>query len=251
MWTVEWFDDRKTRLLTETSSTCPVASAQPFTSRDSHKVKKRKRDVESYTTASFAAQDVRPIAKDQGMSGQLDVDVEIVEKEPKLSAPGRRASHSEDEKIEEAEAKAKLAETDTSDHCNNGPSTKSMGDVDCRFYLVKPRTSSSKLVLIPLTQTATLGECLKGRTILEFPTIYVFPESIQRLPEEFMLEEDYLKQEGEEQKEFDALISELDPDILQRLKADGQRSGPQYANQEEVDSKEILDVLKKDFGAVV
>jgi hypothetical protein len=178
-----------------------------------------------------------------------DLNIKVLEKESKLSTTGRRASPPAEEKVEEV--KAKLAEAHPSDHFDNGSSTKPMGDVDCRFYLVKPRTSSSKLVLIPLTPTATLGECLNGRTVLEFPTIYVHPESLQQLPEEFMLEEDYLKQEGEEQKEFDALISELDPDILQRLKDDGQRPGSRTAEQEEVDRKEILDVLKKDFGAVV
>ncbi|KAF1911855.1 hypothetical protein BDU57DRAFT_523909 [Ampelomyces quisqualis] len=249
IWTVEWFDDRKMRLLTETSSTCPVETAQPFVSRDSHKVKKRKRHVDSYTTASFATKDVRPIAKDQGMPSQCDLNIEVVEKEPKLSTSGRRASHPEEEKAEKA--KAELAEADTTDYCDNGSSTKPMGHVDCGFYLVKPRTNSSKIVLIPLIPTATIGECLNGRTVLEFPTIYVLPKSTPQLPQEFMLEEDYLKQEGEERKEFDALISELDPEILQRLKADGQQPGPQTTYQEEVDSKEILDVLKKDFGAIV
>jgi hypothetical protein len=67
-----------------------------------------------------------------------------------------------------------------------------------------------------------------------------------------MLEEDYLKQEGEEQKEFDELISELDPEILKRLRDDGrQSSARQDRKAEEVDSREILDVLKKDFGAVM
>jgi hypothetical protein len=64
------------------------------------------------------------------------------------------------------------------------------------------------------------------------------------------MEEEYLKQEGEEQKEFNELISELDPEILKRLKDDEQRSAPGRGKDEEVDSKEILDVLKKDFGAV-
>jgi hypothetical protein len=126
-----------------------------------------------------------------------------------------------------------------------------MGDGKHRFFLLKPRTTSSRHVLIPLDTNATLGECLNGRTVLEFPTIYVFPDSVQQLPGDFMLEEEYLKQEGEEQKEFSELISELDPKILKRLKDDEQRSVPGRERNEEVDSKEILDVLKKDFGAVI
>jgi len=64
-----------------------------------------------------------------------------------------------------------------------------------------------------------------------------------------MFEEDYLKQEGEEQKEFDQLISELDPKILRRLKDDEQFSRNRTVNEEKLDDKEILDVLKKDFGS--
>ncbi|KAL5120287.1 Box C/D snoRNA accumulation [Pleosporales sp. CAS-2024a] len=102
----------------------------------------------------------------------------------------------------------------------------------------------------PDQSTLRLGECLQGRTVLEFPTIYVFPASLQQLPQGFMLEEDYLKQEGEEMKEFKELMSELDPEILARLKEEGRQTGTPR-KEEEVDSKEILHVLKKDFGALV
>jgi len=114
------------------------------------------------------------------------------------------------------------------------------------YYLLKPRTSSSRRVLIPLDSNATLGESLQGRTVLEFPTVYVFPSDIQQLPEDFMLEEDYQRQDGEEQKEFDDLIRDLDPEILKRLRDDGAHNGDRSA-KEEVDGKAILDVLKKDI----
>jgi hypothetical protein len=104
-------------------------------------------------------------------------------------------------------------------------------------------------VLIPLTSSHTLAESLHGRTVLEFPTIYVFPTSVQGLPEEFMLEEEYVRLEGEEQKEFDELMKELDPDILRRLKeGDGISQSDRGAGEEEIDDKKILDVLKQDLG---
>ncbi len=61
-----------------------------------------------------------------------------------------------------------------------------------------------------------------------------------------MLEDDYLKQEGEEQEEFDKLMRDLDPQILKRLKED--RSQGDEEKEEEVDSERILDVLKRDLG---
>ena len=62
-----------------------------------------------------------------------------------------------------------------------------------------------------------------------------------------MLEEEYAKLEGEQQKEFDELMNELDPEILKRLK-EGEGAHRHAGADEEVDSKKILDVLKQDIG---
>jgi hypothetical protein len=246
MWSVEWFDDRKKRLLTETSSTCQIAVAQPFAYPEQHEGRKRKRDVERSLTAQLITQDAIPTPDIQNQPIQVDLDFKIVDQEQEDSSAARRGSCPDDQKTQDV--KAQLAEADPPDHRDDESGTEHMGDGEYQFFLLKPRTSSSKHVLIPITSNATLGECLNGRTVLEFPTIYVFPKTSQQLPEEYMLEEDYLKQEGEEQKEFNDLLNELDPEILKRLKSDGQGSA---AKEEEVDSKEILDVLKKDFGSFI
>jgi hypothetical protein len=252
MWTVEWLNDQKRRVLTETSSTAHIAVAQPFAAQESHKVRKRKRDFDrSLATTASEIQDVTPTPKNQDESVKLDVDINFNDatREREHSPTRRLSLGANEQKIEGT--KTEVAEAHSPDHVNDGASIGSMGDGGYRFFLLKPRTSSSRRVLIPLISTVTIGECLNGRTVLEFPTIYVFPSSVQQLPEDFMLEEDYLKQEGEEQKEFDELISELDPEILKRLRDDGQQSSARQGREEEVDSREILDVLKKDFGAVM
>jgi hypothetical protein len=251
MWTVEWLDGQKRRVLTETSSTCPIAVAQPFASHEQHKVRKRKRDVErSLATTTSITQDASHTANEQNMLVKPDVDIDIkaAVQQREYSPLERQPPSSDELKIEEVETN--LIQAQPLNQFDSGSSTEPVGDGGYQFFLLKPRTSSSCRVLIPLTSTITLGECLNGRTVLEFPTIYVFPGSGQQLPENFMLEEDYLQQEGEEQKEFAELISELDPEILKRLNDDGEQSGAR-SGQEEVDSKEILDVLKKDFGAVI
>jgi hypothetical protein len=243
MWTVEWFDDRRIRRLTETSSTSQIVLAQPFGPREQHKARKRKRDVErSLTATSSVTQDAIQDAETpiESVKHGVDLNVKVIDQE-------REREHSPSGGPRLEEGQAQLATANEADHRNDESSPKSVGDGGSRFFLVKPRTSSNRHVLIPLDSTATLGECLNGRTVLEFPTIYVFPSSVEQLPEEFMLEEDYLKQEGEEQKEFDELIKELDPEILNRLKDD---AGTRLAPEEAVNSNEILDVLKKDFGAM-
>lgn len=80
----------------------------------------------------------------------------------------------------------------------------------------------------------------------EFPTIYYFPATTAALPEKFMRDEDYRKEEGEQQKEFEELMRDVDPEILRRLKDNKANS----RDEEEVDSKRILDVLKQDLGGL-
>jgi succinate dehydrogenase flavin-adding protein (antitoxin of CptAB toxin-antitoxin module) len=72
---------------------------------------------------------------------------------------------------------------------------------------------------------------------------------MEKLPEEFMLEEEYAMLEGEQQKEFDEMMKNLDPEILRRLKEGGGTARMEDgAGDEDVDSKKILDVLKQDLG---
>jgi hypothetical protein len=105
--------------------------------------------------------------------------------------------------------------------------------------------------LIPLRPEATLAESLTNRTVLEFPTIYMFPASAPQLPAEFMLEAEYLKQEAQEQRELETLLKDVDPQTLKGLQS-GEASTTQTQTQaptDEVDSARILDVLKRDLGA--
>ncbi|KAF2832978.1 hypothetical protein CC86DRAFT_338026 [Ophiobolus disseminans] len=243
-WTVEWIDDQKRRVLTQTSSTCRITEAQPFAHREQHKGKKRKRNAgHPGTTSPPNHNDAKPTRETQNESIQLKPNQVVVQK-------GEHSpSYSNEEKDEES--KTQLDDTHATSPCHDEPSSEPIRNREPRFCLIKPRTNSNRHVLIPLMSTATLGECLAGRTVLEFPTIYVFPSSPEQLPSEFMLEEDYLKQEGEDQKEFDELINELDPDVLRRLREDGQQHGDRMGKEARVDDKEILDVLKKDFGNVL
>lgn len=138
------------------------------------------------------------------------------------------------------EIKTSQTETQQSDPALSDPPTAGRYD----FYLLRPRTSSSRRVLVPLTSSDTLGDALRGCTVEEFPTIYYFPAATPELPTDFMLEEDYKKEEGEQQREFEELMKDVDPEILKRLRDDGTKSRA----DEEVDSKKILDVLKQDLG---
>ncbi|PMD18740.1 hypothetical protein NA56DRAFT_647630 [Hyaloscypha hepaticicola] len=61
------------------------------------------------------------------------------------------------------------------------------------LYLHRPLTPSSfPKVLVPLDPNKCLTDLLKGREVLEFPTIYVLDCPPEGLPEKFMLEMQYL-----------------------------------------------------------
>jgi hypothetical protein len=64
-----------------------------------------------------------------------------------------------------------------------------------------------------------------------------------------MLETDYLKEEGEEQKEFQALMQEVSTETLRTIENE---DGSQADNKkEELDSARLLDVLKQDLGGAM
>lgn len=255
VWTVEWLGERGMRALTETSSTSQLTAANPFVHREKHKSKKRKHDSEIPENPTLPSSQDAKVSPTNHKSLKLDDQVvaeervESVDEEPELSPLRPRGPGSSSQANEQPETK--MAEAHHPDIGDDGNNSKSLGDEQHQFFLVKPRTSTSKQVLIPLDSLATLGQSLRGRTVLEFPTICVFPDSMQQLPEEYMMEEEYLKQESDEQKEFNDLIKELDPEILRRLQEDGTSREQENTKEPQVDDKAILDVLKKDFGAQI
>lgn len=112
------------------------------------------------------------------------------------------------------------------------------------FFLLRPQSNSSKKVLIALESSSMLKEVLYNRTVLEFPTIYVLSTPPEQLPVDFLLEKDYLAQQGEEQDELKELLSEVGPQVI--------KNEPEAPiKPEDFDSESILKVLKKDLSAIM
>jgi hypothetical protein len=245
IWTVEWIREDNTRILTESSSALPLLQVQPFkasekgdTSRKSRRAA-AKRALPEPSTVQDAS--LPPVADDE------DSGVEAENEEQKLATPRRP----------DPEHNAGSGATQHSNDIAVDASDRTSLDVHVAkpepladlysFYLYRPRTSSSRKVLIPLDKNDTLGTCLRGHTVLEFPTIYAFPISYQPPSEDFMLNNDYLIEEREQQKEFEDLMENISPETLHALKA----SGDGNEARTEIDGKAILDVLKQDIGAGV
>ena len=109
------------------------------------------------------------------------------------------------------------------------------------FYLLKPLTTSNRRVLIPLDSTATLTACLKGRTVLEYPTIYVLGDGPETLPAGYQLEESYTKGFKAEQREVDELLD-------QSKQLVGGAVQPPEGKEKPLDADSILDMLQRDLG---
>ncbi|KAJ4985724.1 HIT zinc finger [Stagonosporopsis vannaccii] len=230
IWTVEWIGADNTRTLTQGLSIEPIYRLHPLHESPSSK-KKRKREAEApKSTDTSALQGTVGSQAPQIASAPIETHAEKTKLSPSTSTPPVSGHSTESSKLQPTQ-----------------PDTTVLPDQRFDFYLLRPRTSSSRRVLIPLTSSDTLGNCLRGHTVEEFPTIYYFPATTARsLPDRFILDEDYRREEGEQQREFEEMMREVDPDILKRLNEDGARS----KDDEEVDRKRILDVLKQDLGGL-
>lgn len=115
------------------------------------------------------------------------------------------------------------------------------------FYLHRPRTTSTKPILIPLPPSATLAAVLRGRAVLEFPTIYLLLQSPETLLAEkdsapFMLEEEYLRIAGSAESAGKFAESQSDGDG-----PGDDMDLPGSVSLKNVDEKKVLEVLKKDL----
>lgn len=112
------------------------------------------------------------------------------------------------------------------------------------FYLVKPHTTSALPVLIPISGSQSLFECLREQVVLEFPTIQVLSETPNSLPDRFMLESDYLAQSQAEAQELDELLAH----VKQPLQDDSGHVGSDGGGSVPQDVKMIAEMLQKDVG---
>lgn len=117
---------------------------------------------------------------------------------------------------------------------------------DIYFYLHRPRTATRQPVLIPLAPSTDLTTALRGHTVLEFPSIYVLPDSPEGLltekRSEFLLEEDYLRTEK-------PVLEQEAGEVLPGQEGLDNSSSANSVDLGQVDEKKVLEVLEQDlFG---
>ncbi|KAF1346922.1 hypothetical protein BDV97DRAFT_358130 [Delphinella strobiligena] len=115
------------------------------------------------------------------------------------------------------------------------------------FYLLRPQTSASSRVVIPLFPDHSLTSSLEYRTVLEFPTIYVLEQGQDELPHTFITEDAYLKVKEEEEREVLELLKALPSSAAGgRVGAFGESAAESRTVRDELDPSQILEMLKRD-----
>jgi hypothetical protein len=113
------------------------------------------------------------------------------------------------------------------------------------FYLVKPHTSGARKVLIPLSPTDGLQQCLQNQTVLEFPTIQILTHPPDALQSHFILENDYLDKFNEQRDEMQRLVAENDVSKTEQIKSVPDQS----AAISIPNASDIMATLEKDMGS--
>ncbi|KAG8629758.1 hypothetical protein KVT40_001377 [Elsinoe batatas] len=117
------------------------------------------------------------------------------------------------------------------------------------FYLQLPRCLTSKTVLIPLEASSSITKCLRGRNILEFPTIYALPSSPANLPEPYETEAEYRKTLAKEYNEVDVaqIVRSVNATVGRKGALPGGIPGSQDRKEEVLDKERILEMLRRDL----
>ncbi|KAJ6102396.1 hypothetical protein N7486_004823 [Penicillium sp. IBT 16267x] len=115
------------------------------------------------------------------------------------------------------------------------------------FYLHRPRTTVKKPVLVPLSPLMTLAAALRERTVMEFPTIYVLPDSPKTLladkdTSSFILEEEYIHIVGPEEATEKSVQTEQDGVEVHTSGLPGSS-----IDLQNVDEDKVMEVLKHDL----
>jgi hypothetical protein len=120
-------------------------------------------------------------------------------------------------------------------------------DLGNYFYLVKPHTSGAQKVLIPLSPTDGLQDCLRNQVVLEFPTVQVLSHGPDALPPSFILEADYLDKFKKEQDEMQRLVAEVEDAKAGNFKADPGISAAEHMPN----ASDILATLERDISGTL
>ncbi|RMZ76032.1 hypothetical protein DV738_g5188, partial [Chaetothyriales sp. CBS 135597] len=209
VWTVEWiswngrrrvqnFDERKT--LGEAYAMCHPTVARGKKRKRGGGVDEREDEHEkqenppsmAITTDDYDG--TSPLPPDAQQEKDSERKEQPEKEQPEKDQEGKEPENKEQRKEPETESESKeekepgrKEQPEARSEPTSEPTPRHI-----HLYLHRPQTTSKIKCLIPLSTTSTIQEALRGKKIVEFPTIYVRNERPEELPLPFMLESKYL-----------------------------------------------------------
>jgi hypothetical protein len=241
VWSVEWVVEGEKRIAeVDESRTLEEAYKELMVEKErENKKRKRTQDDAASKAQKQKVQTEKPEVEEtkvEGAPAELEtaLDSESATKETPTIAP----SADEAETTKEQQPSEEAASPQETTH----------------FYLHRPHTSSTNTVLIPLISTTTLTTALHQKHVLEFPTIYAFtsintPEPTNSLPQGFITLQQYTQHITDDDKELQDLMSAV-PEGQRKIPLDAGIFGRPEVKREEVDEKEVLEMLQRDADAL-
>ncbi|KAM5477044.1 Box C/D snoRNA accumulation [Microsporum audouinii] len=261
-WAVEWIFPGGEKTISKCLDTTSVGTALTrlslikelgFSSRvygekaTEPPTKKRKVSIEKInkdeTTTPEEGQTAKPSAVEDVDRGEPDDDTvpDDVSSSKTLSpGPALPSTHESEPPLMPPPAPLTSTAPPTSE---DNPSCSDTSSSKLHIYLHRPQTCAKVPVLIPITdQSMALGEVLRERTVLEFPTFYVLEHSPDEISgEKYLLEEQYLAQRKEggepEGSGEEGEVDEEDSEEAKKLA--------------ELNAMKVMEVLRKDLEANV
>lgn len=196
-------------------------------SEGNNKTRTKRKRAEATQNAQKTAKTVESAAKE----------IELVEE---TDLPVMEKSIDDEPAISDKAASNDATRQPHQNHSTVGQGTdqSSLNARKLRFYLLRPGTSTSAKVLIPLDAEASLTQNLQDRTVLEYPTIYGLSSNSDELPEGFLTEEQYLRMRKREDGELREALDKAGPLPSPIQQSDSVGS--------DVDPQRVLDMLKRD-----
>jgi hypothetical protein len=241
VWSVEWVVGGEKRITEVDESRTLEEAYKELLAEKEREDKKRKRTQDD---AAAKAQK-RKMQTEKPEVDEAKVDIIAAELEAASgSGPATGGTFTTELPVDQAEATETLREQQPSEEAASSQEIT-------HFYLHKPHTSSTNTVLIPLIPNSTLTTALHQKHVLEFPTIYAFTSinTTNPLPAGFITLEQYTQHITDDDKELQGLISSI-PEGQRKLPLDSGIFGGPEEKREEVDEKEVLEMLQRDADAL-
>ncbi|KAI7283693.1 hypothetical protein KC345_g2806 [Hortaea werneckii] len=259
VWTVEWLtaDGQRTLQHDCTESDSIMSLYETHLADLSHVEGQPRGSKRKRVETSSAKQPPQPDIKPEG----------DLERTSEKAASGATAPHtsgdSESEPQGEADASSTTEDSAPKEPNSSAPTTEhqpptASTDTDTPeqpanhepryFYLLKPGTSSTSKVLLPLQEEASLTASLRDQTVQEYPTVVLLAHSPEKLPSGYILLEQYLKAQASEDAELHAALAAAGKSIetVRTELPAPPPSSSQQGEKEELDAESILNMLKRD-----